>query len=59
VDVETAGRHTYGRTVVDFAGKSGAEPNADVVIEVDVQAVHDALVAAIGILASTGEGALR
>jgi inosine-uridine nucleoside N-ribohydrolase len=58
VDVETAGRHTYGRTVVDFAGKSGAEPNADVVIEVDVEAIHDALVAAIGSLASTGEGAL-
>ena len=41
VDVETAGRHTYGRTVIDFAGKSPASPNVDVVTAIDADAVRE------------------
>lgn len=48
VDVELAGRHTYGRTVIDFAGKSGLPPNCDVVIGFDGPATRRAFVAAIG-----------
>lgn len=44
VDVELAGRHTYGRTVIDLGGKSTDAPNADVVIHLDAARVHDALV---------------
>lgn len=47
VDVELSGRFTYGRTVIDFAGRSG-EPNADVVVSLDAARVHEAFVAAIG-----------
>lgn len=50
IDVETSGRLTYGRTVVDFAGRAGLEPNADVVVELDVDAVHTAFVAALAAL---------
>lgn len=44
VDVELRGQHTYGRTVIDFAGKSGAPANADVVVAIDAPAVHRAFV---------------
>ncbi len=47
VDIELAGRFTYGRTVIDFAGRSGLPANADVAITIDEQGVHDALVAAV------------
>ena len=47
VDVELAGRHSYGRTVIDFAGKSGLPPNCDVAIGFDAPASRQALVAAL------------
>lgn len=47
VDVETAPGLNYGRTVVDFAGRSEKPNNCDVVIKFDVEATHDALVDAI------------
>ena len=46
VEVELAGRHTYGRTVVDFAGRSGP-PNCDVVVGFDVPATRRAFVDAV------------
>ena len=52
VDVELSGRYTYGRTVVDFAGKSGLAPNCDVVVGVDVPAARRAFVAAIAALSA-------
>lgn len=51
VDIELAGRHTYGRTVVDFAGKSGQPPNCDVVVSFDVAATRNAFVEALRRLA--------
>lgn len=57
VDIETAGRFTYGRTVVDFAGKSGQPANCDVVIGFDVPATHRALLTALrGLAARQGGG---
>jgi inosine-uridine nucleoside N-ribohydrolase len=47
VDVELAGRFTYGRTVVDFGGKTGLPPNCDVVVGFDVAATRRAFVAAL------------
>jgi inosine-uridine nucleoside N-ribohydrolase len=35
VDIELAGAFTYGRTVVDFAGRSGRPANCEVVVEID------------------------
>ena len=46
VEVELAGRHTYGRTVVDFAGRSGP-PNCEVVVGFDVSATRRAFVGAL------------
>ncbi|WP_158818914.1 nucleoside hydrolase [Methylocapsa sp. S129] len=40
VDVELAGRFTYGRTVIDFAGKSGLPPNCEIAIQFDVAATR-------------------
>jgi inosine-uridine nucleoside N-ribohydrolase len=51
VDVELAGRHTYGRTVVDFAMRGGTPPNADVVIRFDRERVENAFVGALERLA--------
>lgn len=53
VDVETAGRHTYGRTVVDFAGKSPEPANVDVVVAIDAQAVHRSFIRSLAQLAPT------
>ena len=53
VDVELAGRFTYGRTVVDFTGKSGLPPNCEVVVEFDVAAMRAAFVSAFARLAGT------
>jgi len=47
VDVETTPGLNYGRTVVDFAGRTEKPNNCDVVIAFDVEATHDALVDAI------------
>jgi inosine-uridine nucleoside N-ribohydrolase len=35
VDIELAGAFTYGRSVVDFAGRSGRPANCEVVVEID------------------------
>jgi inosine-uridine nucleoside N-ribohydrolase len=51
VDVELAGRFTYGRTVIDFAGRSDMPANVDVVVSLDEAQIHDALVAALSRLA--------
>lgn len=48
VEVETAPGLNYGRTVVDFAGRTDKPNNCDVVIAFDVGATHAALVDAIG-----------
>lgn len=53
VDIELAGRHTYGRTVIDFAGKSGLPANAEVVISLDGPAVQRAFVGALARLAAS------
>ena len=49
VDVETQGEFTLGRTVVDFGGVTGKEPNVDVALDVDrerfVTLVRDAVLA--------------
>jgi inosine-uridine nucleoside N-ribohydrolase len=58
VDVETQGRLTYGRTVVDLAGKSPAPPNADVVLSLDADRVHAAFVASLAALGAAPETAL-
>jgi inosine-uridine nucleoside N-ribohydrolase len=46
VEIECAGRHTYGRSVIDFAGRSGPV-NCDVVVRFDVAATRAAFVAAL------------
>jgi inosine-uridine nucleoside N-ribohydrolase len=47
VDVETAGKFTYGRTVIDFAGKAGLPPNCEVVVEIDTTRSRSIFVAAM------------
>jgi len=51
-DVELAGRHTYGRTVIDLGGRSPEPPNVDVVIRLAATAVQDALVDSLRRLAT-------
>jgi inosine-uridine nucleoside N-ribohydrolase len=46
VEVELTGRFTYGRTVIDFASRFGPA-NADIVVELDGDRIHAALVAAL------------
>ena len=48
VDVELAGRHTYGRTVIDFANRSNLPLNCEVVVAFDVGATRLAFVDALG-----------
>lgn len=45
VDIELAGRFTYGRSVVDFSG--ALPPNCDVVISLEVDPVRQAFLAAL------------
>ena len=47
VDVELAGRHTYGRTVVDFGLRDGAAANVDVVTQLDCDGTLNAFVDAL------------
>jgi purine nucleosidase len=51
VDIDTAQGLNYGRTIVDFAGRSDKPANCDVVIAFNVAATHEALVASIAALA--------
>lgn len=37
VDIETAGTHTRGQTVVDLFGVGGGEPNADVAMDLNLE----------------------
>ena len=39
--VETAGHYTRGQTTVDWNDRSGETPNADVVMEVDLERFHE------------------
>lgn len=59
VDIETRGLHTYGRSVVDFAGRSSQPPNADVVVSLDPAEIHAELIAAVRAVAqaTTDRGA--
>jgi len=50
VEIELAGKHTYGRTVVDFADRSPLGPNCQVVVEFDVAATRRAFIEAINAL---------
>ena len=50
VDIELAGKHTYGRTVMDFAGRSALGPNCQIVVEFDVAASRRAFIEAISAL---------
>jgi inosine-uridine nucleoside N-ribohydrolase len=53
VDIETAGRHTYGRTVIDVALRSGLPANADIVLSLDAARVERAFIAALARLAQS------
>ena len=55
VEIELRGEHTYGRTVIDFALRSGRAANADVVIGLDGRGVHHAFVAALARLAAANQ----
>lgn len=50
VEVELAGRHTYGRTVIDLVGRSPLGSNCDVVVEFDVDATRRAFLNALAVL---------
>jgi inosine-uridine nucleoside N-ribohydrolase len=52
LEVELAGKFTYGRTVIDFAGRSGLPANADIVISLDGDRILQGLVAALARLAA-------
>jgi inosine-uridine nucleoside N-ribohydrolase len=58
VEVELAGRHTYGRTVIDFAGRGGLPPNCEVVVEYDVDATAFAFLDALRRVADRQKGQL-
>lgn len=47
VDVELHGEHTRGQTVVHMTDRWQQEPNVDVLLDIDGQAVADALTAAV------------
>lgn len=50
VDIELAGRHTYGRTVIDFADRAKLGFNCDVAVAFDVAATRISFVAALSAL---------
>lgn len=51
VDIELAGKHTYGRSVVDVALRNGLPANADVVLGLDAKRVEQAFIDALTRLA--------
>ena len=59
VDIELCGRFTYGRSVIDFAGKSGQPPNCEVVVAFDVAATRQAFIAALANLSERAPIACR
>jgi purine nucleosidase len=58
VDVELVGSLTRGMTVVDWHGLWGRSPNADVVVEIDVERFLDEVVGRIATLAEHSAGSL-
>lgn len=52
VDVELAGRHSYGRTVIDFACRDGRPANAEVALSLDSAGIDKAFLAALTRLAA-------
>ena len=52
VDVELAGHHTYGRTVIDFGLRDGAVANVDVVTQLNCDQTINAFVDALTRLAN-------
>ena len=55
VDVELVGRHTYGRTVIDFACRDGRPVNADVALSLNSVGIEAAFLAALTRLAANSE----
>jgi pyrimidine-specific ribonucleoside hydrolase len=53
VDVETRGEFTAGRTVVDFRGVTGKQPNAKVAVNVDRDRFLGLVMSAISVFQST------
>ena len=53
VDVELAGTLTRGATVADWRGDWGREPNADIAVRTDPDAILEQLVSRLGALART------
>ncbi|MGD9030813.1 MAG: nucleoside hydrolase [Anaerolineae bacterium] len=47
VQVELAGEHTRGQTVVDWSDQSGREPNVNLVLEIDTERLWELMKAAI------------
>jgi len=54
VSIETVGEFTLGRTVVDFRGVTGREPNCDVALGIDREAFIDLIFDAVGKLEEGG-----
>ena len=54
VSIETVGEFTLGRTVVDFRGVTGREPNCDVALGIDREAFIDLIFDAVGNLEEGG-----
>lgn len=53
VDIELAGKHTYGRSVIDVALRNGLPANADVVLGLDAARVEQAFIDALSRLANS------
>lgn len=53
VDIELAGTHTYGRSVIDIAMRNGLPANADVVLSLHVARVEQSFIDALTRLATT------
>ena len=53
VDIELAGKHTYGRSVIDVALRNGLPANADVVLGLDAARVEQAFLDALSRLANS------
>lgn len=47
VCIDTEGEHTTGCTVTDFMGKTGREPNVDVLLDVDIDKYVDLIIDAV------------
>lgn len=56
VDIELAGGHTRGATVIDLHARTGREPNALVATDLDADRFWDVVVDAIAALSGPGSG---